>query len=156
MLWLILLLAAIGFAESTAKHIVLPSGESGYSIRCDNENVNACYELAGEICFRGYSILNQNSESGFESKEGSYVGPGIVPGTAVGVSNSNSKSTSEKGLLIQCKDPEVTEFQRDQRRKKQEEEEAVENKKSQHESLIVFGCLVAIFAALGIAVALKG
>lgn len=84
------------------RSIVLPDGEDGFSIRCDNENINACYERAGDVCNHGYEIQQETKENGFVASSGTYVDPGL------GFSASRSASTSEKGLIIKCKNPVQT------------------------------------------------
>lgn len=83
--------------------ITLPSGEPGYSVRCDNENMNACYERAGAVCPYGYDIQHQNKEAGFAMEGGAFVND------IAGVSSARSASTSEKGLIIRCKESDRVE-----------------------------------------------
>ncbi len=106
---LLAFLPALVQADAYAKQIVLASGATGYSIRCDNQNVNACYEKAGDICHRGYTIENQSLQLGEVSHAGGIVGPNI------GVASAVSSTTSEKGLIILCKESELTEAERHQR-----------------------------------------
>jgi hypothetical protein len=145
----IFLLETITFSQPVAKRIVLPSGEMGYSIRCDNENINACYERAGDICHRGYTIQNINTQVGNESSSDAYVGPGVIPGTALGVASSSSKTTSEKGFLIQCKEPVATEYDRSQKIRNQEESDkkrekmkAADHREASRTFFTVIGCLM--------------
>jgi hypothetical protein len=137
------------FAGASWKRIVLPSGSNGYSVRCD-EGINACYEIAGEACHRGYEIQNQNTQEGYASQGGGYVGPGIAPGTAIGIANSSSKSTSETGLLIQCKEPEVTEYERMQREKAAQRQLEREQKRTTMVVLITMGAVSAIVVVAAI------
>jgi hypothetical protein len=135
-------------AGASWKKIVLPSGEKGYSVRCD-EGINSCYELAGDICHRGYTIQSQNTQDGYASESGGFVGPGFTPGTAMGVASSTSKSLTETGLLIQCKDPEVTEFERMQKEKAKQKADKEEQLRSEKILLFVAGATaIAVISAI--------
>ena len=140
-----LALPLVAFADTSWRPITLPDGTRGYSIRCD-EGINACYEVAGDVCHRGYSLLNTSMQSGFKQEGGGYAGPGIVPGTAVAVSSTSAKSTADNGLVIQCKDPEVTEYERTQRMKARQEEQ---DRRSRRDGRIVM-FIAAGIAAVGI------
>lgn len=101
-----LVLVSTAFPFTDAREIVLPSGEPGFSIRCD-EGLNACYELAGQICARGYTIVTTNTQQGYEAEGSSFVGPGMVPGTIVGGGGASARTTADNGLLVLCKDPDL-------------------------------------------------
>jgi hypothetical protein len=152
-LLLIVLIAWPSLAASV-RELVLPSGESGFSIRCDNENINACYELAGDVCHRGYEIEKSTLSEGFESGGGAYVGPGIG-GRAIGFSSAESKSTSEKGMLIRCKEPGLTKAEREDKKRVADQQKAQkaaqlakENEtNSRFLAFLVGGTLLALFTA---------
>lgn len=55
----VLAMALVG-CGATAKKIVAPSGKTGYSLNCGN-NIDNCYEKAGELCPNGYTMLNQTT-----------------------------------------------------------------------------------------------
>ena len=70
--------------------IVLPSGDSGYSVTCEgSQNVNKCYEMAGEVCIYGYTVVDKESEHVTVSRMNRHERVDSV--------------TYQKGLLIQCK-----------------------------------------------------
>lgn len=149
---------AFFFAANAAevKRIVLPSGGLGYSIRCDNDGMNSCYEAAGETCHHGYTVENQNMQSGFVSEQSSYVGPGVLKGTVQGGSSGTAYSTSDNGLLVQCKDPEQMETERQQRL--QAQREAVEARDRHQAKVILFYCAAmsaAILTGLLISLAVR-
>lgn len=148
-----LALSVIAHAGGIAKKIVLPSGQSGYSIRCDNQNVNACYERAGEVCHRGYTIENRETQLGEVSSSGAYIGPGFVPGSTVGSASSASATTSEKGFLITCKDPEVTEYENIKRRDMARAAEKKAIEAEQRHAKLVAGVLLGVFT-IGVVVAI--
>ncbi len=153
MLKLLLTLVLVGLGHSaTAKHIVLPSGDQGYSIRCDNEPVNACYEMAGSVCHRGYAIYDRNTQIGAESSSFGYVGPGLTGTSILGTAGSSSQTTSEKGLLIQCKEPELTEIENLKREKDAAERAKAEDRayeaRSRTAALIVVGAAIVIVLAV--------
>jgi hypothetical protein len=111
--FLLLLILVHGAVSAEFKRIVLASGDVGYSIRCDNENVNSCYEKAGEACPHGYTTESENLERGYRSDGTAFVSP--LPGGAIGGVETSSSTTTEKGMVIQCKDPELTEKEHQQR-----------------------------------------
>lgn len=148
----ILVYLAASVTAATVRDVVLPSGEKGYSIRCDNENINACREAAGDACHRGYTILEQDKESGYISHGSASIS--VLGGSASGI----SASTTEKSLIIQCMEPELTEKEHQQRalEKERQEQSRKEQERLQFESgangakwffggVLVAGVLVGVF-----------
>lgn len=72
---------------ATAKKVMAPSGNLGYSVECNGTAVSmtSCYEKAAEVCPSGYIIVNQQNRTGFVANP-YYVG-----------------ATSNKGIFIECK-----------------------------------------------------
>lgn len=82
---------------ATIRSTVLPSGAQGYSVSCRNaQSINACYELAGEVCTMGYDIIHSQESIG---ASGSASRVGDVASASVG-------TDWQKGLLIECKNKE--------------------------------------------------
>lgn len=135
------------------KRIVLPSGEMGYSIRCDNDGMNSCYEAAGDICHHGYTVEKQNTQSGFVSEQSSYVVPGVVKGTVQGGSSGTAYSTSDNGLLVQCKDPEQMEIERLQRIKAHQEALDAQDK-HQAKIILFYGGAISLVLLAGLLISL--
>ena len=128
----------------TARQIVLPSGDVGYSITCDNENVNYCYMEAGDFCHRGYEIISSNIQTGHESKGGSYSN------SYLSFSSERSKSTSEKGMIIKCKNEETTKAERELKVKKWNEKNSKNEIELALAILGVFGVLTVLIIASGV------
>lgn len=135
--------------KPTTKPVVLSSGDKGYSIRCDNQGITACYEAAGEVCHRGYEIENQSAEQG-------YTQGGFSNG---GTSFEGGQSTSAIGILIRCKDPDLTEAERNQkiemerdRRAKAEQRRSDEARRSLKVVAIIGGLGLAALVAAGVVV----
>jgi len=57
----ILMLSA---CSTTSEMMVLPSGEQGVSVRCE-EFLNDCYKEAGKSCPNGYEIKDKTTASNF-------------------------------------------------------------------------------------------
>ncbi len=135
MIRIILVLVVCAFGQgATSRQVILPSGDPGYSIRCDNMNINACYEKAGDVCHRGYDVQSVAKEQGFETGSSAYVVPGIIKGTQVASSTSSGTTTSEKGILIQCKEQWLTEKERAESRKAETEKRvALQEERSRQE-----------------------
>jgi hypothetical protein len=125
----IMMLAVLSVSVHAAKskYVVLSSGERGYSIRCDNENINACYEMAGETCHRGYTILERNKETGYLSEGSASIN--ALGGNASAISTT----TTEKSLLIQCKESELTEKEHGDRARQTEQEEIAKQESRKRE-----------------------
>src|SRR5262245_42339708 len=93
---IILLAPLLLTACAVAKPTNLPDGRQGLSISCDGQGVgmNVCWEKAGELCPRGYDIVNKEHESTPTGSTtwGRYTG-------LVG----NYGATSNKSIMIACK-----------------------------------------------------
>jgi hypothetical protein len=144
---LILLLAASSRA-ATAKYIVLPSGDRGYSIRCDNDGMNSCYEMAGDICRHGYAIQSKDVQSGFVAEGSSFVYSGGLDGGAVGSGKSSAFSTSDNGLLVLCKDPEAMETARVARLHADQEAREAKERKDNLTLLMILGGMAAVMVVI--------
>jgi len=81
-LMLVFLVAAYSCATST--EVMLPSGQSGYSITC-HENKTGCYEKAQEVCPKGYEMIDTSAAT-----NGSMI-------------NNNVTLSSQHTMLIDCK-----------------------------------------------------
>jgi hypothetical protein len=97
-------------AKIFTRSVVLPSGEKGYSVNCDNMPMTACYERAGDICHRGYEVVTTATEQGFIAEGRAFESSGQYGSS--GSASTAARSTSDKGLLIQCKESELTEKER--------------------------------------------
>jgi hypothetical protein len=148
----LILLFAAATQAATAKYIVLPSGDRGYSIRCDNDGMNSCYEMAGDICRHGYAIQNQSTQAGFVSEGSSFVGPGFVKGTVLGGGSSKTVSTSDNGLLVLCKDPEAMETARLNRLREDQEAREARARRDNRNFLFVLGGMAAVMLTVVILV----
>ena len=96
---LILTLTIIFLISSCAKPtpIILPSGEKGFAIQCgDSDTWTSCYEIAGEMCPRGYDV----SEEFFEKKDKRR--PSLFP-LLWGRTGQRVKQETERTLFIKCK-----------------------------------------------------
>ncbi len=49
---------------TTSETMILPSGEQGVSVRCE-EFLNDCYKEAGKSCPNGYEIKDKTTASNF-------------------------------------------------------------------------------------------
>jgi hypothetical protein len=99
-LLLIMWLLSACSENSGVVRTILPDGERGYSVSCENSSsLNKCYELAGDVCFYGYDIVNMESQNGFQSSALGLTGKNIEGITGAASANS----TWQKGLLIKCK-----------------------------------------------------
>lgn len=74
---------------ATSKRMMLPSGEQGYSVRCDGTALSweHCFEKAAKLCPKGYSRGDQNQMSGVQQN----------------FSNGSMYGTAQRNMLIQCK-----------------------------------------------------
>lgn len=95
-----LILIFVG-ACTTAKQIVGPSGMPAYSIKCGATDSGACFEKAGEVCPKGYTILNSQ-----ESRYMGQIGDASFSGTS-GFANSIPIITPNI-ILIECKNAQQT------------------------------------------------
>lgn len=146
----LLLLKSIFSAD--AKYIVLPSGDHGYSIRCDNDGMNSCYELAGDICRHGYTVQNQSAQAGFVAENSSSIGPNLLLGGVSGSSSGSARSTSDNGLLVLCKDPE--EMERARLLRVQATKAADEAERMRHaNNMLLIGCGIVAVILTGIFIA---
>lgn len=50
-----------------------PSGGPAYSLRCGG-NLDACFEKAGEICPKGYTIFDRTSGTAIMPSGGGFIG----------------------------------------------------------------------------------
>jgi len=77
---------------ATSQQIILPSGETGFTVNCgtyEGNSWSACYKKAGEMCPTGYDILEKN-----ESEDKTLI------------ANQYSIQTlddDQRTLVIQCK-----------------------------------------------------
>jgi hypothetical protein len=150
-MFLVMILLAcfsVSAPAATAKYIVLPSGDHGYSIRCDNDGMNSCYEIAGDICRHGYAIQNQSVQPGFVAEGSSYVGPGIAKGTVLGAGSTTAFSTSDNGLLVLCKDPEDMEIGRLARLRAEEEAREARAMKENRTYLMILGVTAVVMGII--------
>jgi hypothetical protein len=62
----ILAIAGLMASCATSQEIVLPSGETGFTVNCgtyEGNSWSACYKKAGEMCPSGYDILEKSESS---------------------------------------------------------------------------------------------
>ncbi|WP_339672020.1 hypothetical protein [Dasania marina] len=73
---------------ASANKIILPSGQTGFTINCSGTavSISKCYEKAGAVCPNGYDIISSHNQSGVMSN---------IDGSPL--------ATSDKGMVIQCK-----------------------------------------------------
>ncbi len=71
-----------GCASSTK--VMLPSGENGFSIHCDDDKTY-CYEKAQEVCPKGYDIADQDK------------------GSSASMINNTMSMSANFTMLISCK-----------------------------------------------------
>lgn len=57
---LILIVALAGCAS--AKQVRGPNGETAYQVKCGNAVKSKCTSKAADLCPRGYSVLERNSD----------------------------------------------------------------------------------------------
>jgi len=70
-----------------AERFVGPNGGTAYSMQCSGmgRTLDACFKKAGEICPRGYTIIDRTT------------------GTAIASVNGNIMSAQRNSLAIECK-----------------------------------------------------
>lgn len=89
----ILTVAVLMASCATSQQIVLPSGETGFTVNCgtyEGNSWSACYKKAGEMCPTGYDVLEEK-----ESSDKSVI------------ANQYSFQTlddDQRTMLIQCKE----------------------------------------------------
>ena len=78
---------------TTSKQVVLPSGQSGYTVDCSGSNLSwsHCYRKAGEACGHGYVTVAKADNHGGKP----------VPGDLYGLVGG---SVSDRSLLIHCRE----------------------------------------------------
>lgn len=175
-------LCALAFSDGITR-LALPSGDKGFSITCSNANsVNGCYEIAGNLCTDGYKIISDNTQNGQVSGSNSSADisgsrSATAVGTAPGVfsaissgglfggahSNSFAASTSERGILIQCKNDSVMYMKWEKNQAEAAEEESLERdrrykawqeeKDKQSEFFWITGCGGAILIGIVLLIA---
>ena len=52
-------LSSLVIACARATPVITPNGNQGYSISCGAAVLDKCYEKAGEVCPRGYEVLDR-------------------------------------------------------------------------------------------------
>lgn len=139
----LILVLAVSCSAASIRPVILPSGEKGYSINCDNENLNACYEKAGEYCHHGYDIQIQTKDSGYTGSAGGYANAYVAG------SSSKIQSTTEKGFIITCKEPEITETERSMVLRERAHEQKIKQENESHGFVLTLLAVAAIFS-LGI------
>ncbi len=79
-------------ACTTSRQIVLPSGQTGYTVDCSGSNLSwsHCYRKAGRVCGRGYTVSQKSDNHGGHPVVGDLFG--LVGGSVV-----------DRSLLIQCR-----------------------------------------------------
>lgn len=79
-----------GCLEVIPKRFIGPSGKTAYNMRCSGmgRTMDKCYQKAGEICRKGYTIIDISSSS--------FTTPNLSTG---GVIVGNKKE-----MAIECKD----------------------------------------------------
>jgi len=103
----LLVLVALNSGCAVSTPIVLPSGEQGFAIDCEGYSTSftKCYEKAGEVCPRGYDVLErifeEPKEENNEVNVHVHVGDGnSSAGTSVG---DSSYRQPQRTIFIQCK-----------------------------------------------------
>lgn len=81
-------LLAVGCTKVT--NVVTPSGNQGYALSCGSR-ADRCYEKAGELCPKGYNVVNQGT------------GMSAVPGYGSSGQPGGTFATSIQSMLIECK-----------------------------------------------------
>jgi hypothetical protein len=61
---LLIAICALSACATTSEKIVLPSGETGVAVRCE-EFLKNCYREAGKVCPNGYEIKEKTTSSNF-------------------------------------------------------------------------------------------
>lgn len=94
-----LALAAGGLSLSactTSNSIVLPSGQSGYTVDCSGTNLSwaHCYSKAGKVCPHGYVVAEKSDNHGGRPVAGDLYG--VLGGSVV-----------DRSMLINCKPASV-------------------------------------------------
>ena len=62
--FILISILALTACATTSENIILPSGELGISVRCE-EFLNDCYKEAGKSCPNGYKIKDKTTASNF-------------------------------------------------------------------------------------------
>jgi hypothetical protein len=75
-------------ASIQPQQFVGPSGKVGYSMRCSGmgRTLEACYQKAGEMCPRGYSIVERGSSV-----------------ASIPQANNTPLITTRESLVVECK-----------------------------------------------------
>lgn len=78
---------------TTWKTIVLPNGNTGYTVDCSGTDLSwsHCYQKAGRACPHGYDITERSDQHSGK----------VVPGNLFGLLGG---SVQDRSMLIQCKD----------------------------------------------------
>jgi hypothetical protein len=89
--WAVVVLGLALFScnRASSRPITTPSGERGFAIRCRGDQTN-CFEEAGEVCPRGYDILEDARDTS---------GVQITSGYATGISVDKKFSGQ---MLVKC------------------------------------------------------
>ncbi len=158
----VLVLSSAAFSDGVVR-IVLPSGDSGYSVTCENStNVNKCYEMASDVCIYGYKIQSNETTNGVvtETNSKEYQASHGSRTTDVTSSSTSTVTTSNKGLLIHCnRDAEIQGAKAaqaaEQQRLKDEETRKAVAEFDRHWVAYTLGMAAALAVVLGLYFAFK-
>lgn len=90
---------------ATSKQITGPNGKPAHSIRCGAAVADACLEKAGEVCPRGYVLLNSR-DSQYLGQYGSSSASGAwrPGGGSMSASATSMPLVTPNTMLVECKD----------------------------------------------------
>lgn len=89
---------------ATSKQIVGPNGTPAHAIRCGAAVADACLEKAGEVCPKGYIVLNsRGSQYLGQYGTGSVGGSWNPAGGSFSGSATSMPLISPNSMLVECK-----------------------------------------------------
>lgn len=88
---------------ATSKQIVGLNGAFAHAIRCGAAVADACLEKAGEVCSKGYVVLNSRGSQYFGQLEQGPLGSMESGGIAFSGSATSMPLISPNTMLVECK-----------------------------------------------------
>ncbi len=99
--YLLVLILALPACEVQPQQMVGPHGKKAYSMKCNGmgRSLQDCYKKAGEVCPKGYNIIDRSDQFG------GFISNGAVNSPAHGVAYTSGTTTAIHNslLAVECK-----------------------------------------------------